>query len=223
MEAYKMSSKSINKKNKNSIKMEEKIMNKREKTFEKIVESRHRRSTGYPRMSREDFKLFGSFAATKYHPLSSSDGLKEAMKIKEILMSDRYYRGEKWDFWYSFEKELPYDCRSVIVKLFEYLLDNGEDYEFFTDYIIGEYLDLLKNDCANLSLYWYITDIAEEAFEKLLERIVSNDMNEELEELLTENEIEICSFINKLYFKSELIQEIFESEAISDKVIDLIY
>lgn len=198
-------------------------MNKQAKTFEKTVESRYRRSTGFPRMSREDFKLFGSFAATKYHPLSSSDGLEEAMKIKEILMSNRYYNVEEWDFWDSFEKELPYDCRSVIVKLFEYLLDNGEDYEFYTDYIIEEYLDLLKDGCANLSLLWYITDIAEEAFERLLDSIVSNDLNEELEELLTENELEICSFINKLYFKSELIKKIFVTESICDKVIDLIY
>ena len=206
--------------NKNNVKSEVVKMNKKVKTVEQIVNGYYRKCTRKTVGKVEEFSLLGDYAAK----VSKSEAVnnKSVIRTSLLLFNKEYSNAECEAFWSAYKKHWGNEYEEVIIKLYKYLIENGEDYEFYIDCIMDNYLELVKDGSPYLSLGEEIEMAIGTGYEQLLEEIVDEDMiREELKELLTEEEIKLCIDLYSFYFSSYYAEYIFRANNMYEDVIKM--
>ena len=203
---------------------EVKDMSNTNKDFNKVLNSRYKRSTRDVRYNESELKLFGEYASKlpSFSTLMNENragDFRNACQISDILNSHSLHYGEYAKFWDTFIENLPCDYTSTIIKLFKHLFEYAEEYYFYPCHILSNYIDLLKEDCKGLALYQYILDTIEDPFNDLLTRIVENEMFDFCEEIITDEDIEVCKGLKELYFSTGLIEYIFSTNSLYNEVL----
>ena len=206
--------------NKNNVKSEVVKMNKKVKTVEQIVNGYYRKCTRKTVGKVEEFSLLGDYAAK----VSKSEAVnnKSVIRTSLLLFNKEYSNAECEAFWSAYKKHWGNEYEEVIIKLYKYLIENGEDYEFYIDCIMDNYLELVKDGSPYLSLGEEIEMAIGTGYEQLLEEIVDEDMiREELKELLTEEENKLCIDFYSFYFSSYYAEYIFRANNMYEDVIKM--
>ena len=206
--------------NKNNVKSEVVKMNKKVRTVEQIVNGYYRKCTRKTVGKVEEFRLLGDYAAK----VSKSEAVnnKSVIRTSLLLFNKDYSNAECEAFWSAYKKHWGNEYEEVIIKLYKYLIENGEDYEFYIDCIMDNYLELVKDGSPYLSLGEEIEMAIGTGYEQLLEEIVDEDMiRDELKELLTEEEIKLCIDLHSFYFSSYYAEYIFRANNMYEDVIKM--
>lgn len=194
-------------------------MNKKVRTIEQIANSYYRKYARKNAPNVEEFSRLGNYAAL----FSKRDAVdnKTIKRIALVIINKDYTNAECEAFWSAYKKHWGKKYEEVIIKLYNYLIENGEDYEFYIDCIMDNYLELVKDGSPYLSLGEEIDMAIGTGYEQLLEEIVDEDMiRDELKELLTEEEIRLCKDLHYFFFSSFYAEYIFRENNMYRDVIN---